>query len=61
MYYVCNRCININIDGGSLTLKHLSDRDLKQAYHEACKRGLASDFIKLLHDELIVRGVFNLK
>lgn len=36
---------------------HLSDTQLKQAYDEARKKGLASDFIKLLHNELLARGI----
>ena len=45
------------IKGGSLPLKTLSDAQLKQAYIEACKLELAKDFINVLHDELLLRGI----
>ncbi|MGN7313374.1 sporulation histidine kinase inhibitor Sda [Alkalicoccobacillus gibsonii] len=42
-------------------MANLSDEDLVQAYREACRRGLASDFIEVLEEELIGRGIFSLK
>ncbi|MEN0641826.1 sporulation histidine kinase inhibitor Sda [Alkalicoccobacillus gibsonii] len=38
-------------------MANLSDEDLVQAYKEACTRGLATDFIVVLEEELIGRRI----
>ena len=44
-----------------LTLANLSDEVLVQAYRVACTRGLLTEFIGVLEEELIGRGIFTLK
>lgn len=42
-------------------MNNLSDDELKRAYDEACKKDLASDFIEILRNELIIRGIFQIE